>query len=167
MTTNETDRSDAGRVYSGSNAESVVEHMVSMAIFHATGNDRIMPSSQEATNWKCHVGNVAALLCALIPGTFAQAMNTKPGGQHLQTDEQTTRYPRTAALVDGMDARHNAPFVPSLSSLKNDHPIAHISDPKHCSLGAMDAPANVAIIGDSNAASSFPGLSVLDLTDGI
>jgi hypothetical protein len=78
--------------------------MVSMAIFHATGNDRLMPSSQEATNWKCHVGNVAALLCALIPGTFAQAMNTKPGGQHLQTDEQSTRYPRTAELVDGIDA---------------------------------------------------------------
>ncbi len=59
VTTNETDRSDAGGVYSGSNTESVVEHMVSMAIFHATGNDRLMPSSQEATNWKCHVGSAS------------------------------------------------------------------------------------------------------------
>jgi len=46
VTTNETDRSDAGGVYSGSNTESVVEHMVSMAIFHATRNHRLMPSSQ-------------------------------------------------------------------------------------------------------------------------
>lgn len=113
------------------------------------------------------MGIVAALLCALIPGTFAQAMNTDPGGQHLQTHKQSTIYPRTAALVDGIDARHSGPFVPSLSSLKNDNPVAHISDPTHCSLGAMDAPAIVAIIGDSNAASSFPGLYVLDLTDGI
>jgi hypothetical protein len=51
--------------------------------------------------------------------------------------------------------------------LKNDNPVAHISDPKHCNLGAMDAPTIVGTIGDSNAASLFPGLPVLDLTDGI
>ena len=136
-----------------------------MAMSHATGNHRLMQSSQEATHWKCHVGIVAALLCALIPGTFAQAMNTDPGGQHLQTDKQSTICPRTAALVDGIDVRHGVPLVSSLSSLKNYNPVAHISDPKHCNLGAMDAPTIVAIIGDSNAASLFPGLPVLDRTD--
>jgi hypothetical protein len=93
-----------------------------------------------------------------MPGTFAQAMNTTAGGQHLQTGEQSTRYPRTAALVDGTDVRHGVLFVSSPKTLKNDNPVAHMSDPEHCNLRAMDAPTIVAIVGDSNVVQWVPAL---------
>ena len=115
------------------------------------------------------LGTTAALLCALIPSTFAQVTNTKTDRQNLQTAEQLMRYPGPAALVDGVDVPHGVPFLPSLETLRNDIPVVYKgegchqnqrdSNPKHCILGAKDAPTTVAIFGDSHAAQWFPALA--------